>query len=109
MNDATFTWTKSLTGTPTAYLVVWSRNGTALPSVSVAANSASDASGYSSDFKVATGVTPSAGDQISATVQAFDQPNNLFSAVVPSVPATVTIPTSPIAPGDPQAVSLVLS
>ncbi len=109
MNDATVSWTKSLTGTPTGYSVVWTVNGTANPAITVPATNASDIGGYSLDAANSLGVTFNPGDSIGATVQAVDAINNLNSAIVPSSPATVTIPTTPVAPGDPQNVALVLS
>jgi hypothetical protein len=109
MNDATVSWTRSLTGTPTGYIVTWSRGGTPLPSILIPASSAQDSTGYSSDFVTATGIVLSPGDVLGATVQAFDSVNNLKSSVVVSSPPTVTIPIVLVAPGDPQNVKLVLS
>jgi hypothetical protein len=110
MNDATLTWTKSLTGTPTSYSVIWTQNGTALPAVSTPASAGADTSGYSQDFATANPtVTVNPGDVIGATVQAIDATNSLSSAVTPSVPANVTIPATPVAPGIPQNVVLALS
>jgi len=109
MNDATVSWTKSLTGTPTQYAVVWSQNGTALPPVTYPVTAANDASGYTSDFETATGKTTSPGDVLAVTVQAIDTVNNLSSAIVTSTPSSVTVPTAPVAPGSPQNVTLALS
>jgi hypothetical protein len=109
MNDATLTWNKSLTGSPTGYIVIWTVNGTAKPPVTVPATNAGDLVGYSLDAANSLGVTFNPGDAIGATVQATDAINNLQSAVVPSSPASVTIPTAPVAPGDPQNVALALS
>jgi hypothetical protein len=109
VNDATLVWTKSLVGTPTQYSVIWTYNGVAQPADIYPVTAALDASGYSSDFAVATGITPNPGDILGATVQAVDTVNNLTSAVVVSVPPTVTIPTTPVPPGPPQGVTLALS
>ena len=110
MNDATVSWSASLAGTPTGYVVQWSQNGTPIPPNTVAANSAQDTSGYSQDFATANPlVAVNPGDVIGVTVQAVDATNNLSSSAVPSTPPTVTEPTAPVAPGDPQNVTLVLS
>lgn len=110
MNDATLTWTKSLTGTPTSYSVVWTQNGVALPAVPTPVSASSDVTGYSQDFATANPtVTLAPGDVVGATITAVDATNNLSSAATPSVPATVTLPVSPVAPGVPQNVVLALS
>lgn len=108
MNDATLSWSKSATGTPTSYQVTWTYNGTAQSPYKVPASAAQDASGYSQDFATANPtLTARAGDVIGATVQALDETNGLSSGVVTA--SSVTIPTTPVAPGDPQNVQLVLS
>jgi hypothetical protein len=109
MNDATVSWMKSLTGTPTGYIVVWTVNGTAKSPITVPATNAGDFSGYSLDASNSLGVVFSPGDKIDATVQATDSINNLVSAVVSSTPPEVIIPSTPVAPGIPQNVTLVLS
>jgi hypothetical protein len=111
-NDATLSWDASATGSPTSYSVIWTYNGTAQPAQSVAATAAQDASGYSLDFATSNPtITVKGGDVIGATVQAVDatQTPPGTSPVVPSVPPTVTEPTTPVAPGPPQNVTLVLS
>lgn len=109
MNDATLTWNKSLKGTPTGYSVVWNINGTAKPPVLVPATSAGDLAGYSLDAANSLGTTFNPGDVIGATVQAVDSIHSLSSAIDPSVPATVTLPTAPVAPSDPQNIVLTMS
>jgi hypothetical protein len=111
MNDATLTFSaNNATGTPTGYLVVWSQNGTALPPVTIPQTAAQDASGYTSDFTSATGVTPAPSDTLGATVQAIDSANSAInSVVVPSTPATVTVPAVTPQLSPPANVALALS
>jgi hypothetical protein len=110
MLDATVSWGASASGTPTSYSVVWSYNGTAQAPISVTANAAQDTSGYSLDFATSNPtVAVKAGDVIGATVQAIDATNSLSSAIVPSVPPTVTEPVVPVPPGPPQNVTLALA
>jgi hypothetical protein len=107
MATVTLQWGASATGAPTTYSAVWTQNGTALPAVSVPV--VSGQATYSLDFAASTGKTINPGDVIGATVQALDSVNNLQSAIVPSVPATVTIPTGPVPPGPPLNVTLAAS
>jgi hypothetical protein len=113
MNDAILSWQKQTVAgaTPTGYVVNWTYNGTALAPQTVPVTAAGDASGYSLDFATANPtVTVSPGDVIGATIDTVDATNNLQSAAVPSVPATVTEPAAPpVAPGPPQNVTLVLA
>jgi|HubBroStandDraft_2_1064218.scaffolds.fasta_scaffold30817_3 hypothetical protein len=110
MNDATLTWAAAASGVPTGYVVTWSINGSALPSVTVPQTAAQDTSGYSQDFISATGRTPAPGDTIGATVQAVDATGKyLPSAVVTSTPASVTVPAAPVQLGPPVNVVLALS
>ncbi len=110
VNDVTVNWTKTTVGTPTNYLVVWSVNGTAATPVSVPATALGDIGGYSLDYATSQPATPlKPGDVVGATVQANDAVNNLQGPVAPSDPTTVTIPSTPVAPGAPENVKLVLS
>ena len=114
MLDATLTWdaatTGPTTGVPTGYVVVWTYNGAAQTPVTVPANAAQDASGYSLDFGTTNPtLTVKAGDTIGATVQTIDAANNLLGPVVPSTPTSVTEPTTPVAPGPALNVVLTLS
>jgi len=110
MSDATVTWNPTTTGTPTAYLVAWSQNSIALPAISVPVSAQQDASGYSNDFATSNPtVALNPGDTLAVTVQAVDTKNNLQGPVTPSVPASVQIPTAPVAPGSPTNVVLALS
>lgn len=109
MNDAIFSWLKGLSGTITGYLVTPTRNGSALPAITVPATAAGDAGGYSLDFANSTGVAPQPGDVIGGTVLTLDATDSLQSAAVSFVPASVTIPLAPVAPGVPQSPTLVLS
>lgn len=92
----------------TNYLVTWTQNGTALPTVSVPSTSALDASGYTLDFTTSTGITPVGGDVIGATVQSVNSVGS--SPAIPSVPPTITepvIPPTPTMPTGPVSVTLV--
>lgn len=114
MNDATLSWQASATGMPTAYVVNWTYNGTAIAPQTIPATTAQNAAGYSIGFAASNPtITVAPGDVIGATVQADDVPDSLVSAVVASTPATVTEPAPPppppTPPGPPQNVTLTLA
>lgn len=98
MLDATASWGAPAEGSPTAYIVAWTLNGTILPSITVPATTAGQTSGYSLGFVASTGVTPKAGDVIGCTIQADDVTDSLLGPATPTVPPTVTEPTPPPPP-----------
>ena len=102
--NITASWSPPATGTPTNYLITWTRNGTALPVVNVPASTTT------LDFAASTGVTPQPSDQITATGQAVDTVNNLTGPITTPTPATVTVPAPPpVAPGPLQNFTLAVS
>lgn len=111
MANATVTWGKTTTGTPTKYVVVWGYNGSNQSPVDVPVDPVRDASQYSADFNSdVPGVTLNNGDTVSVTVQAVDTANNLSGPATPATPATATVGGGGlVAPGAPQNVVLTLS
>jgi hypothetical protein len=112
MNDVIANWLASPSNNVTGYLITWQQNGTPAGPTSpivIPRSSASDASGYSSDFSLATGVTPSPGDVITATLVVQDATDNLNGPVQTPMPASITIPTVPVAPQPAPGFTLTLS
>ncbi len=109
MNDVTASWEASPSSNVTGYQITWSQNGGVFPPVTVPQTSASDVAGYTSDFGTATGKTANPGDTIGATLIVLDAPDNLQGPVQRPTPATVTIPTVPVAPQPATGFTLALS
>ena len=109
MNDVTASWDASPSNNVTGYQLVYTQNGTALPAVTIARTAALDASGYTSDFAAATGVTPNPGDVIGASLVVVDATDKLQGPTQNPTPETVTIPTAPVAPQAAPNFTLALS
>ena len=106
--DATASWQADTVGTPTGYLVTWLYNSAAQTPYTVPVTAAQDAAGYTQDFATANpSIVVKAGDVIDITVQTIDATNNLFSTAVTAPP--VTEPSTPVPPGPPVDLTLVLS
>jgi hypothetical protein len=110
--DATLAWQASPSDNVNSYLVTFTYNGAAQPSVSVPRTAAQDSGGYTLDFATSNpSLTVAAGDVIGAWIVAVDTADNLTSAAVtpPSVTEPTPPPPPPAAPLPPQNVTLTLS
>jgi hypothetical protein len=113
MADVTGAWEASSSSNTTEYWFTWVYTAVGQPATStlvkIPRTAAQDSSGYTSDFSLATGVTPNPGDTIGATLQVNDAVNNLQGPVQTPTPASITIPTVPTAPLPATGFTLTLS
>jgi hypothetical protein len=107
MADVTASWDASPSSNVTGYSISWVQNTNPAIVVLIPRTSAQDSSGYTSDFASATGITPAPGDVIGATLIVMDAVDKLQGPVQSFTPASVTIPTVPVAPQ--PATNLVLA
>lgn len=108
--DINLTWQKSPSSNVQQYVATFTYNGADQPPITVPANAAQDASGYSLDLGTSIpSIVLKAGDVVGASVVAVDtvDPGNLTSTADVATP--VTVPSVPTAPQPPVNALLTLS
>ena len=109
MNDVIANWLASPSSGVLGYTPTWSQNGTVVGTPTmIPSNSGNDASGYSSDFSTATGITPGPGDVITCLL-VVNGTGGLNGPVQTPTPSSITIPTVPVAPQPAPGFTLTLS